>query len=426
MTKTTFADLGDVEQNVMLQLVQQRATGLVALGASLWRTTEAWQAEDLEPLLTFVIDSLCSRGLVKYRLAHEYPTRRQIPHDIGLTPLGWALMGYARYIPEVGSHDRHGQSPKHVGDKTNYLNHPIRATGGDITREDFPTHRANFPSHIHMYGDEMMSSKATKNLEDPTVLQDPNGTGQRGYIRVTPELEARVLAVQTHLGMTASHREIATECELPVRTVQYILVDLPRLRRLKEGEEEVVKSLKERVYDFIASADPRPVRDVHEVRRVLSLSDDVHNIVHILHSLHAQGRIDFDERGSQGRAEYLNIRLAKKANGKTEKQEAIAKATEELGHPPIDATEVSVTLVEPEPKGYPLLDALLEREGKRIAQDATMMAYVTAAEAIVNIDREAYDLLMAKAAQYDVIYPSPIESEYLRYVADHPTRGDSE
>jgi hypothetical protein len=374
-------------------------------------------------------------------------------------------MGYDRYVPEIGTTQRHGQAPKHTRDGTNYLNHAFYARGGDITREDFPTHRRNFPSHVHMYPEtddmtiQTKRDRKTEVLADPNILQDPNGDGSRGYTRVTPELEARVLATQHHLGATTSHAEIADKSGVPLRTVKYILTDLPRLRRSKGGDE-VARSLKERVYGVIEEWNGSRVPDVAELRTILGFADTEHDIVHVLHSLHTQGRIDFDERGSeQGRTTYVNIRLAKKGGAKTVAPtsgpsftgaQVKAGASRVSGQVGVDytspynqpsttsggpvevvrpeATEEQAQQLqsapEPEVEGYPLLDALLEREGKRLAQDAAMMAYVNAAEAILDIDRDMFDTLMAKASALDVVYPSPIESEFLRYVAAHP-KGDS-
>ena len=75
---------------------------------------------------------------------------------------------------------------------------------------------------------------------------------------------------------------------------------------------------------------------------------------------------------------------------------------------------------EPVGEGYPLLDALLDRERTRLEGDSKGMAFVVAAEAIQDIDPETAKELMQKAKQYDVPFPSPIEQEYIRYVAAHP------
>ena len=52
------------------------------------------------------------------------------------------------------------------------------------------------------------------------------------------------------------------------------------------------------------------------------------------------------------------------------------------------------------------------------------MAFVVAAEAIQDIDPDMARSLMEKAKAYDVPFPSPIEQEYIRYVAAHPKVAD--
>ena len=194
MTKLT--DLSQPELDVLLLLVQARVTAsAVTLAADLWRTTTTWMAEDPYPLMTYILDSLSSRGLVRFRLpasGAESVHAMDFPFDIRLTPKGWELLGYSHKTTEVGSLGRHEREPR-LGDNTDYLNHKYRSEGGPIEVEDFPTHRAHFPSHIHMYGEPLVmanqaltrNAKRTARLADPTVLQDPNGMGERGYIRIT-------------------------------------------------------------------------------------------------------------------------------------------------------------------------------------------------------------------------------------------------
>ena len=76
--------------------------------------------------------------------------------------------------------------------------------------------------------------------------------------------------------------------------------------------------------------------------------------------------------------------------------------------------------LEPIP-AFPLLDELLEREKERLDHDGKAMAYITAAEAMQGVDPEMADLLTEKAQAFSVTYPSPLEAEYLRYVASHAT-----
>jgi hypothetical protein len=150
------------------------------------------------------------------------------------------------------------------------------------------------------------------------------------------------------------------------------------------------------------------------------MADTEHDVMHVLHSLHTQGRIDFDERGNgMGTATVVNIRLPKKG-----KPKSLPMPTMKDVRPEATTEEEPLlpTPSAPEPdkgEGYPLLDALLEREYKRLDLDAKAMAYITAAEAIEYIDPEAAAALMAKAEAHSFTFPSPIEQEYLRYVANH-------
>ena len=269
-------------------------------------------------------------------------------------------------------------------------------------------------------------------------------------------MEARVLGMREQMGAVA-YADIAEAAGLPQRTVAYILTDLPRLRRNGQGEEAAAKSLKQRIYGVVEAIGE--VKDVAELRRILGMADDEHSVLHTLHSLHSQGRIDFTERGTgMGDATVINIRLPKKGrrNGvaptideqpeipaakspdRREREVALIQAEKELGYPPIDATGVTVTVIGPEAtteedpspatppsapesevEEYPLLDALLDRERKRLEGDSRGMAYITAAEAIEAIDPDQAAILMKKAAQFDLPFPSPIEREYLTYVAKH-------
>lgn len=445
MTKLT--DLSQPELDVLLLLTSAKVTSVVTLAADVWRISPDWKAFDPYPLITYVLDSLSGRGLVTFRLASQYGSRgMDMPHDIRLTPKGWALAGYPLTHGHIGHGSRHSRDQvKHMGDMTNYRNHPDRANGGSIEVEDFPTHRDHYPDHVHMYGEPLTmantaaqsrEAKRTAGLADPTVMADPNGTGdKRGYIRVTPDLEARVLATREVMGTGALYSDISETVGIPERTVQYILTELPRLRRSDAGDEKAQKSLKERCFAIIEVL--QPIKDVAELRRILGMADTEHDVMHVLHSLHTQGRIDFDERGSgMGKATVVNIRLPKKGSKRVSREtyealpeivqdrlpEQLVEAvgpeatTEETPSPPPSAPES-------ESEGYPLLDALLDRERTRQEGDSKGMAFVVAAEAIQDIDPDTARDLMAKAKRYDVPFPSPIEQEYIRYVAAHPAVG---
>lgn len=438
---TSPNDLSRPELDVLLLLTSARETSIVSLAADVWRMTPDWRAFDPYPLLVYVLDSLASKGLVRFRLVKPYGgSDPDMPFDIRLTTLGWAMAGYPLTHGHVGHGSRHSRdAAKHQGDMTNYRNHADRAKGGDIEVEDFPTHRAHYPDHSHMYGVPLTMANATtsravkrtERLADPTVLADPNGTGDvRGYIRVTPDIEARVLAARERLGQVG-YADIAEVAGLPERTVKYVLTDLPRLRRASTGDERLAKSLKERVFAIVEAIGE--VKDVPELRRILGMADTEHDVMHVLHSLHTRGRIDFDERGNgMGTATVINIRLPKRG-AKRPDREANEPAPEILTFQLPEAAGPEATTEEAPPstppsapesesEGYPLLDALLDRERTRQEADAKGMAFVVAAEAVQDIDPETAATLMAKASQYNVPFPSPIEQEYIRYVANHPSK----
>jgi hypothetical protein len=171
------------------------------------------------------------------------------------------------------------------------------------------------------------------------------------------------------------------------------------------------------------------------------MADTEHDVMHVLHSLHTQGRIDFDERGNgMGTATVVNIRLPKKGKRTPTSQDALNAHVRGV----VEPTAAVVLKVEPEAttqetplaapsapepdkgEGYPLLDALLEREYKRLDLDVKAMSYITAAEAIEKVDPEMAADLMKKASALNATFPSPIEQEYMRYVANHPITKETE
>lgn len=252
----------------------------------------------------------------------------------------------------------------------------------------------------------------------------------RPYFRVTADIEANIIDARTS-DSVASYAEIAKAVGVPERTVKYVLVDLPRLRRVNSGEAKAEGSLKRRIMQVVSALGQ--VADVGELRRVLGMADDEHSVMHVLHSLHTQGKLDFTERGNgMGTATVINIRLPKKGkrNGihptepvplpvisrQQEEQDISARA--KAIEPEATAPQVSAPGPD-ESAAYPLLTELLERERKRNDGDPKALAYVAAAEAIKDVDRVTYDVLMTKAAAFDVPYPSPLEREYLSYAERH-------
>ena len=438
---TSLTELTQPELDVMLQLAQSKTTSVVLLAADLWRTTPDWASFDPYPLITYTLDGLSARGLCTFRLERKVSGVAHsidMPFDIRLTPKGWALMGYPNKTVESGTPSRHDRQPVHPGDMTDYLNLHHTAIGGPIEKQTFAEHRADYPRHDHMYGVPLtMANTATRpkrtrteRLADPTIMSATNSEGERGYIRVTPEMEASVISARDHLG-AVGYSDIAEYTGLPERTIRYILTDLPRLRRNAAGETKAAASLKDRIYEAVKVLGT--IKDVAEVRRIVGMADSDHDVMHVLHSLHTQGRIDFDERGNgMGSATVVNIRLPKKTAKRVTQE--VADALPEIVRDKLpeavepEATTPETPLTEPsapEPddaEGYPLFDALMERERKRLDTDSKGMAYITAAEAIQSIDPEAAASLMAKAEALNVPFPSPLEREYIRYVATHPTQ----
>jgi hypothetical protein len=257
-------------------------------------------------------------------------------------------------------------------------------------------------------------------------LAPTDDTPTRGYIRVTPELEAAVIAYRTRFPLV-DYTELGRMLDLPERTIRYVLADLPRLRATN-GEVKA-GNIKQRILWIL---DALPMNDVPELRRVLGRADTEHDIVHALHDLHKQGKVDFTEKGA--RKEPINIHLTARGRG-----EGLPKAVKDrihedfkdatpavvgetaVGGDAVSSTEPTTEVTaEPTPDvGYPLLGALIEREAKRREQDGKAFKYLEAAEAIKDVDPDMYASLMSKADS-TIPFPSPIESEFLRYAEAHP------
>jgi hypothetical protein len=237
---------------------------------------------------------------------------------------------------------------------------------------------------------------------------------RRSYTRVTPEVEADILAARTILGPAASQAEIGQRTGYSTSTVKYVLTDLPRLRRVSDnGSSEA--SLRGRIRDTLRGI-PDGFATVADLRAVLGQADTAHDIVHVLFAMRKQGLVEFSERGSEtGKSNPVNIRWAKRSPKPKVEDHGPAPEVESAEAQP---DEVIVLI----PPTYPLLDALIEREGKRLDADNRAMAYLNAAESLRDLDPDTYTTLVEKAAQADIPFPSPIEAEYLRYVADHPKK----
>jgi len=405
------------ETDVLRVLSESLVThSVVTLVADLWRTTDNWQPFDCEPLVSWALESLSDKGFVVYgetRITdyewveghrQGHPTTRNVPAHIRLTTKGWEAAGYPRMFHEAGRRALRGM-PGRPGDMTDFKNQPFSALGGPIEKEDFATHQDHYPHHIHDY--------AMKGEEEMA----------RAYNRVTPEIEGSVLAARTVLGIAASYADVAELANVPERTVKYVETDMPRLRRLSEGDINSAASLKQRIVWTLESVPYVP--DIRTFSRILGRADSDHDIVHVLHSLHTQGRVDFKE-GRDGDAP-TDIHLRTKQSKKKENGVAVAptKDDNELLAGPVASTVESIpegVEYTPQNDSYPLLDELLDRERNRQSDDNKAMAYIEAAEAVKNVDPDMATALLQKASALNVTFPSPIEQEYIRYVAAHPAK----
>lgn len=238
----------------------------------------------------------------------------------------------------------------------------------------------------------------------------------RTYVRVTPDLEAKVLAARTRNPLD-DHAALAEATGVPTRTVKYILLDLPRLRRMGSDETKAEGSLKQRIMWVLEEMD---MQNVAELRRILGRADDEHNIVHVLHSLRKEGKIEFANSAGDKR-EPTGIKLTPRGRGAGLKQNGESKAEA----PAVQVEAPTLTDVQPEPEPvrakpegsalYPILTELLGREQRRVDGDPKAMAYINAATAIEHVDPEAAASLMAKAEVFAIPYPTPIEAEYLAF-----------
>lgn len=405
---------------MLAALAMSRVTASsVTLAATLWtdqpEQPTVWSmAVDPAGLVAWVLDGMADKDLVTYRLksgpyAGPYSG---MPLEVRLTNKGWVAAGYPQVHGHVGHASRHSaDNVRHTGDMTNYRNHHDIARGvGPIEVLPLAEHRAKYPGHIHplMFGDSTVM-----NPSEGSVVVDPQAADTRVYTRVTPELEARVIAIRARLGIGAGYKDIAEVAGIPERTARYILVDLPHLRRTNDGEEKAKGSLKQRIVWVLEEIE---VDSATELRRILGRGDTAHDVVHVLHSLHKEGKVDFDESDRGG--EPVRIHLRKKRG--TKRVEDDGPAPEPTPEPEPD--EVTLDVVRN--LTFPLLDALIEREGKRLDADNRAMAYLNAAESLKNIDPAMYTDLVSKAEQSDIPFPSPIEAEYLRYVQTHKAVSD--
>jgi hypothetical protein len=426
--KLSRDDLTALDLRVMEALTTSRVTTTtVGLASTMWEGWSDQLGADPVGLVEYLVQGLAERGLVNYVLVAKRPGIHDpyagLPRNIRLSKDGWALMGYPNRAYQVGTRQATDIFLDHKGDRTNFRKHSTTAEGvGPIEVDTFAEHRWKFPTHIHMYGDDMDITSARPDLAPVEV----DGEGKpRGYVRVTPELEAKVMAVRS-VYPTHSYTDISDMVGLPERTIKYILTDLPRLRAQNDADP-VKGSLKERIV-WTLEAIP-VVKSVRELRMVLGRADTEHDIVHVLHSLHTEGKVDFRE--AKAGNSPTNIALTARGRGKGLPKTVAERIPEQVAdrilpeevQPADAAAEADHEPPVDVPATYPLLDALIEREGKRLNADNKAMNYLAAAELVKDTDPEMYSTLVSKAEANDIPFPSPLEAEYLRYVAEKGARG---
>jgi hypothetical protein len=410
------ADLTTLEMEVLLELSRGRTTpSVVRLAAELWQPGSPWAHGDPVGLVTFTLRGLNDRGLVTYRL-NDSTTEggpghfHGLPHTIRLTSEGWLVCGHGVRHQEAGT-IMSQRMQQHDPDPTEYRNYHDRTTGGVIVKEDAFDHITNYPWHDHSFlfeGDDDMVDSDSRN-----------------YTRITADIQAEILMAKTRLGTTATYGEIAEATGYTSRQVRYVLTQLPSLRRLNGGDEKMSNSLRARIIQVLSSVGA--MKDAVELRRVLGADDDTHSIVHLLGSLKQQGIVAYREEKRGTVQEPVDIRLTKNtkrhlATAKAEAEEGATPEGEPGGGTPLDEVTVEA-LVNPKPEIvtdlFPLLRDLKDRERRRIKGDETSLAYMAAAEAVKAVDPDTYDLLMAKANENAVPFPSPLEREYLTYAESH-------
>lgn len=436
-------DLTALDLRCMEALTTTRTTAsVVTLAATMW---QGWADADMRSdpvgLVQYVVETLAERGLVTYRL-HEHGSQggehrpyAGLAHTIRLTKVGWDLMGYPNVSVQVGTRMSSGQMLDPKGDRTNHRKHGKTAEGGDIERLPWPEHRAKYPTHTH----PLMEGDTVDIGTHPGLAPIEDGK-TRAYIKVTPDLEARVIAYRTRFPLV-DYAELGRILDLPERTIKYILTDLPRLRATNDAEARV-GTIKQRIMWTLAALD---MKNVTELRRVLGRNDTAHDIVHALHDLHTQGKVDFREDGAH--KQPVDIRLTKRGRGEgldKKVKDAIEQANAEADAIAPEPTVMPAQAVddaaldeaeqaegahtvkpEAEASSFPLLDALLAREQQRMEQDNKAFKYLEAAESIKDVDPVMYSALVEKADS-SIPFPSPIEAEYLRYVAACPGGGSDD
>jgi hypothetical protein len=399
---TGLLALTDVERAVLAVLAEGRTTSsVVRLAADLYGRSESDRFTYGDPIgfVSLVLEDLNAQGLVKYRVPRPdeetAPGWGGLPYHIRLTPKGWAEAGYPHIIIEVGrSSITSSMREVSVLDRTDYRTHDTTAEGGPIDR------------HMYWACPTLYPPKKESSMVDQELVLPTRDELRRAYIRVTPEMEERVIA---SYGRTGSYEKTAKETNLDQRRVRYIVNDRPRLKRDSS-------SLKERVLALIT--EKGPYVDVLALHRDIPGAHGLHNLVHILHSLHKGQLIDFrtERSATGGGTNYLAIRVRAKQAGTNGRELAPTSSVEAELAPTSEASDLTVEL----PENFPELNRLLAYAEQTASARAKADQYLAAAERLSDVDPAMADILIAKATAIDTAILSPVESEYLAYAKAHP------
>jgi hypothetical protein len=394
-TDARFIKLTGSEQDVLIALTEGMSiSSVVTLAADLYQRgrNAGFNGGDIVGYVTLVLEGLNEKGLVQYRVptGHESgsSTWAGLPMNVRLTPEGWATTGYPRFHSEVGRNSRRREVAR--GDRTDFRNHATTAEGSDLERLPWYEHRAVYPDHAHNYELFGVLTDLEKDMAET-----------RTWNRVTPEMEDRV---QAAFGRHKSYAETAAETNLSERQVRYIL-----------SGKTSLGSLKQRMLALIEQRGK--FADIHELYEELPGSHGMHNFVHVLHSLHSEGVIDFREvKAGTGGTSYLDIRAAKRrTNGEAKPEPEVVEAEadvtavsqpEEVAHTPVG-------------ESYPELARIRELNATLMRQRGAADRYMKAAEALGNDDPDMVELLLRKATEAEVSSLNPVESEYLQWVEAH-------
>ncbi len=396
-TDARFIKLTVSEQDVLIALTEgMSVSSVVTLAADLYdrgRNT-GFRGGDIVGFVTLVLEGLNEKGLVQYRLPARHNETEfawaGLPKHVRLTPEGWAVTGYPRFHSEVGRNARRREVSR--GDRTDYRNHATTAEGSDLERLPWYEHRVVYPDHAHNYELFGVLTDLEKDMAET-----------RSWNRVTPEMEDRVRAAFTR---HRNYADAASETNLSERQVRYIL-----------SGKTSLGSLKQRMLALIEQRGR--FADIHELYEELPGSHGMHNFVHVLHSLHSEGLIDFREvKAGTGGTSYLDIRAAKRRTNGEAKHEPEVEVVE------VEADVTAVAQPEevaptPISEGYPELFLIRERHALLVHQRGAADRYMKAAEALGNDDPDMVELLLRKATEAETGSLSPVEAEYLRWVEEH-------